>query len=223
MNKKKQTRKDDQTIVADTPVRASDALGQELVVGNDEVPSLGIITPQITPQQAREAWRAYQELCQAILTPNDFVKVNGKDFKKKSAWRKLSTAFNLSTEIVKEERTDYEDYFVVRITARTTAPNGRFMDGTGSCASNERSFSHKEHDVRSTAETRSKNRSIADMIGGGEVSFEEVIGTEEKKIEKCVHNHEQLPQQQVKVEGNNKGRMYLKCPACTFFRWEDAL
>lgn len=191
--------------------------------------AMSIIAPLVTPEQARKAWKQYEELCKAILAPEDLVKItsfNGKKsivkyFKTKSAWRKISTAFNLSTEIIKEDRLERDGYFVVQITARTTAPNGRFVDGTGACASNERKFTHLEHDVRAQAETRAKNRSIADLIGGGEVSAEEVMEMEEQQKEKCPRDHTQLPQKTVSTEGKNKGRPYLKCPACAHFEWLD--
>jgi hypothetical protein len=192
-----------------------------------------IVKPSVTPQQAAAQWKVYQELCNAILEPSDFLKLSTfggpgkgmitKYFKVKSAWRKLATAFNLSVEIIKEVRKEYEDpkHFVVEITARVTAVNGRFMDGTGTCSSIERKFTHLEHDVRAQAETRAKNRAIADMIGGGEVSAEEVMAMEENKKEKCPQDHEKLPEKIVSTEGKNKGRPYKKCNKCTFFEWQD--
>jgi len=35
-------------------------------------------------------------------------------------------------------------------------------------------WAHEEHDVYALAHTRAKNRAIADLIGGGEVSAEEI-------------------------------------------------
>ena len=58
---------------------------------------------------------------------------------------------------------------------KVSAQNGRFAFGVGACASNERNFSHVEHDTRSTAHTRAKNRAVSDLIGGGEVSAEEMM------------------------------------------------
>lgn len=222
--------KKEEEVVIDGQVSIDDAVkSHEKPLETALAVNDGIIRPLVTPDQARAAWKAYQDLCKAILAPEDLIKIvsfNGKKsitkfFKTKSAWRKLSTAFNLSTEIIKEERVDYETYFVVKIVARTTAPNGRSVDGTGACASNERKFAHMEHDVRAQAETRAKNRSIADMIGGGEVSAEEVIEMEEQQKAKCSRNHDELPQKQVTTEGKNKDRPYLKCPSCTFFKWLD--
>lgn len=39
-------------------------------------------------------------------------------------------------------------------------------------------FSHAEHDIPATAETRAKNRAASDLFGMGEVSAEEVLGEE---------------------------------------------
>lgn len=227
MVKKKERNNDSQTIDVVPPVVSPTALQRQ------ETPPdvrMSIITPLVTPEDAKRAWKTYEDLCKAILSPQDFTKISGyqkgkgtivKLHKNKSAWRKLSTAFNLSTEVIKEERKNYETYFTVQMTVRTTAPNGRYVDGTGACASNERNFAHTEHDVRAMAETRAKNRSISDMIGGGEVSAEELIEIEEKQKNQCPRDHEALPQKQVSTDGKNKGRPYVKCPSCTHFKWLD--
>ena len=212
--------------ISDTPVTSPVALERK------ETPDNGysIIRPLVTPQQAKENWDAYQALCNAILDSSDFFQMaqftRGKGkvvkvYKLKSAWRKLATAFNLSSEIYKEERIEYDGYFVVKIIVRTTAPNGRFTDGTGTCASNERTFAHLEHDVRSQAETRAKNRSISDMIGGGEVSAEEVMQMEQKKKEECPRDHDALAPKTSSTEGINKGRPYVRCTLCYWGKWTD--
>lgn len=191
---------------------------------------IDIVRPMISPEQAKANWKAYQDLCKAILEPEDlyaipqFIKGKGttkRVAKLKSAWRKLATAFNLSSEIYKEERIEYEKYFVVQVIVRTTAPNGRYVDGTGTCASNERSFQHLEHDVRAMAETRAKNRSISDMIGGGEVSAEEMMQMEEQKKEECPRDHDKLAPKVSQTEGKNKGREYVRCTLCYWGKWMD--
>ena len=191
-----------------------------------------IVRPAISPVQAKENWQLYTKLCEAILSPTDYYTMTRflgpgkgsekKAYKLKSAWRKLATAFNLSVEIRQEEKEVREDgSFVVKIIARVVAPNGRFVEGTGSCSSKERNFAHLEHDVRAQAETRAKNRAIADMIGGGEVSAEEVLQMEQAQQEQCPRDHEALPEKIVSTVGKNKGRPYKKCPSCKFFEWMD--
>jgi hypothetical protein len=56
----------------------------------------------------------------------------------------------------------------------------------GCASTKERKFVHEAHDPYALAATRSKNRAISDIIGLGEVSAEEVLGSEEflKDIEK---------------------------------------
>jgi len=211
-----------------------------------EPTQFGIVRPMITAVEAKAQWEAYLELKKSFLDRNDYQDLKiytagkgmvSKPFIKKSGWRKLATAFNVSVQIVGEVRKEYltMDYtnnksgtttvkpgFVVEIVARASALNGRFMDGTGTCASNERNFAHLEHDIRATAETRAKNRAIADLIGGGEVTADEMMQIEEQKTNSCPRDHLKLPPKVVETVGKNKGRPYVRCPSCTFFEWQDA-
>jgi len=133
------------------------------------------VKPLVTPQQAKEQYQIYEQMKAALLSPSDYSKIQGKPFTNKSGWRKLGVVFNLSDEIVHEERTDRPDEsFTWRIRVRVTAPNGRTCEGVASCDSRERKFAHVEHDVYAMAHTRAKNRAISDMIGGGAVSAEEM-------------------------------------------------
>ena len=54
-----------------------------------------IVMPAVSPEQALEAWKAYQALKTKIMEPSDIQKIQGKDFLKKSYWRKIATFFNL--------------------------------------------------------------------------------------------------------------------------------
>ncbi len=112
-----------------------------------------------------EAYREYQLLKTKLLQEIDYQVIRGKKYIKKSGFRKLSTAFGISTSVVREARLNLEGYFVYEITVRATASSGRFTEACSSCASNERDFSHIENDVRATAQTRGSNRAIADLIG----------------------------------------------------------
>lgn len=222
----------------ETPVKSE--------IDNVSIPSeIQIVRPMISAVEAKEAWTAYLELKKSFLDRSDYqdlkMFVAGKGmtsrpFIKKSGWRKLATAFNVSVQVLKEVRKEYPEMeykdfkankvtvksgFVVEIIVRATAMNGRYMDGTGTCASNERNFAHLEHDIRATAETRAKNRAISDLIGGGEVSAEEMMQMEEQKSNTCPRDHTKLPQKTVATEGKNKGRPYVKCPSCPFFEWQD--
>lgn len=135
-------------------------------------------------------WNAYQELCKGLLNDNDYQEItvkqkdeNGKyvkvqkQFKKKSAWQKLGRAFNVDTEIVVREleRTQTgrvkEAYYCIR----ASLPNGRHVESDAICSRSETGKDKStDHTIMSTAKTRATNRAIAELIGAGEVSAEEL-------------------------------------------------
>jgi hypothetical protein len=134
---------------------------------------------------ARAAMVAYQELCAAVLTPDDWIGRPGEaeSFVKRSGWDKLATFYGVSTELVGDthlERDDAGALVRAGARARATARDGRFAEGGGACGRNEPRFANArgrqkiEHDLPATAETRATNRAIANLIGFGSVSAEEV-------------------------------------------------
>lgn len=119
--------------------------------------------------------KAFEEMKSKLLAKTDFQSISGKNFIKKSGWRKLALVFNISDQVVessKKERSDGSFVWFFRV--RATAPNGRFTEAVGSCDSKERRFAHAEHDVYATGHTRAKSRAISDLIGAGEISAEEM-------------------------------------------------
>lgn len=146
------------------------------------------VRPIISPEEAKEAQDNYERLKQSIIRPDDIQKVGDRQFLKKSFWRRIATPFNITDQIVSEEirrkhREDCKDpancdcpIVYAKYTTRATAPNGRYAEAVGACSRNERGFSKPDHDIPATAHTRSKNRAISDLIGGGEVSAEEMDG-----------------------------------------------
>jgi hypothetical protein len=121
--------------------------------------------------------RMFHDLCVALLDESDYQAISGKRYKKKSAWRKLSAAFNVSDTILEKVYYRDEDGRIGRaeVTVRATAPNGRSAEGLGVCSTREpRGFSNPEHDIPATAHTRAKNRAFSDLFGLGEVSAEEM-------------------------------------------------
>ena len=46
-------------------------------------------------------------------------------------------------------------------------------------------------------------------------------GSPKEKEQVCPEDHGKLSQKTVVSDGKNKGRPYLKCPACTFFKWVE--
>lgn len=161
-------------------------------------------TTQIQPLQtvdvdaAKDFMNNYQELVEALLDKSDYQPIQTKDgikkSKKKSAWRKLATAFNISDEVLEKEiiRDECHRIISARYEVKATLPNGRHGVGTGSASIFDKinkkdtkeptpfelrqRYTNAEHDVISTAHTRAKSRAISDLIGAGEVSAEELSG-----------------------------------------------
>lgn len=169
-----------------SPVRKASDQSTDIVAH-----SHNIVMPAVTGKEALIAWKAYEELKGEILDPKvDIQKIQGKDFKKKSYWRKLATFFNLSIETVSEKAEKLGSTFVWHYTVKVTAPNGRYVEGIGSCDTFEKATKNSDgryvdsygnpakpnsiHNIRSTAYTRAYNRAVSDLVGGGEVSAEEI-------------------------------------------------
>ena len=151
------------------------------IIATDNVPNVDV---------AIEQWDAYQKLCKGLLNESDYQEIIVKEkdedgnyvkvkrhFKKKSAWQKLSRAFNVDTHIVDRdiERTKMgrvkEAYYCVR----ATLPNGRSVESDALCSRSEKGKDKvSDHTIMSTAKTRATNRAIAELIGAGEVSAEEM-------------------------------------------------
>lgn len=130
---------------------------------------------QVDIGKALDRYRSVQEQLDDRL-PDCVQVIQGKQFRKKSYWRAVAVAFQVSVEIVDERRELLGDDVVWFATARATAPGGRSMSGDGACAlSEKRGAMRTEHNVRSHALTRAKNRAISDLVGFGEVSAEEVV------------------------------------------------
>ena len=136
-----------------------------------------ILRPLTTVENIISTYREYNFLKEKLLIDSDYQTIKGKKCIKKSWLRKLATAFGISTEITHENRVNVGDYFIYEITVRAISPSGRYAEACASCASNERDFNHLENDVRATWQTRATNRAIADLIGSGEVSADEMDDT----------------------------------------------
>lgn len=148
-------------------------------------PTREVLMPLDTSQVVA-GMQAYQEMLPQLLDAKDYQDAGGgKKFVKKSGWRKIARAFNLSTQIVSVDIERAPDGSPQRASAvvRAIAPNGQVSDGDGYCDVAESRFSGPrgnksklENDLRATATTRAKNRAISDLVGMGEVSAEEAAG-----------------------------------------------
>jgi hypothetical protein len=139
-----------------------------------------IVTP-LDIDKLAEAFKKFEDFKRRLLAETDSVNIQGKQFIKKSGWRKWALACGVSDKIVSIERIpatgrDPQTGFYYRIvTEAFHLPTGRSASGVAVASSSEKPrWTHEEHDIFTLAATRSKNRAIADLVGGGEVSAEEV-------------------------------------------------
>jgi len=142
--------------------------------------SITLVYPNVV--EAVSTMRAFQELKSKLLDENDVVQIEGKKYIKRSGWRKIALAFNISTEIVEVSREEKDGKYIVRVKARAVAPNGRISEELGVCDSSEFENGRLKpsiHNIETKATTRALNRAISNLVGGGEVSAEEIITDDE--------------------------------------------
>jgi len=155
------------------------------MTNNKGLTKANIVMPAVSPEEAVKAWEEYLALKEKIAKPEDKQVIQGKEFYKKSYWRKLATFFNLSVEVVEERQESLADGNIVfHFTCKAIAPNGRYAIGAGTCDLMEKGYKNTIHNARSTAETRAFNRSVSNLVGGGEVSAEELENGQENS-NKC--------------------------------------
>jgi len=71
---------------------------------------------------------------------------------------------------------------------RAIAGNGTYVDADGHADIWEKGYPNSYHNAKATASTRAKNRAISDLVGGGELSAEEIAG--EGQLEALVADYE---------------------------------
>jgi len=93
---------------------------------------------------------------------------------------------------------------------RAIAQTGRYAEGSGSASTAERESSDKMiHDTRSLAQTRAMNRAISNLVGGGEVSAEEVM-TGRRHVESKQRPKKKEPKKKRKEPEPEKPELKLK-------------
>ena len=140
----------------------------------DIVQTSGVVSPDV--EGTVSALKKFLELKEEVLQENDTVMISSKKYIKRSGWRKIALAFNVSTEIISVERDYGSDLKICHVKARAIAPNGRVSEEIASCDSAEFQGNIKFtiHNVETKAATRAINRAISNLVGGGEVSAEEI-------------------------------------------------
>lgn len=162
-----------------------------------------VIQPVDDLEEVKQVYERFEEIKTELLKDTDVVKISGNNHIKKSGWRKIATAFNVSTDVVDSEKTVDDGVVRYKVKVRAEAPNGKSTEAVAICASNESNHMERldsdadldrddvikvdgkirrlkspkevnDHNLYATASTRAKNRAISDLVGGGEVSAEEM-------------------------------------------------
>ena len=152
----------------------------------------GMIQPVATLEKAIEIFKLYEDAKSKILGENDVLWIGedgkpttvgkGRPHIKRSGWRKLARFFGLSCHIISREKImngDGKNYqWIYHVMA--SHPSGATQDAQGVASSKDKFFTKggrieaKEENVILKAQTVAFNRAISDLLGGGEVSAEEV-------------------------------------------------
>jgi len=146
---------------------------------------LQVAEVELDLEKAREVWQEFESFKEKLLGGGDRYEVKGKGRLNRQGCAKLATVFGLSEpeqpQVITVPLNDKHVGFIT-ITAVET-PGGRRAFGVGGCTTNEiltrdqrnrRAF----HDAVAVSHTRAKERAIADLVGGGEVTAEEVMETD---------------------------------------------
>lgn len=147
---------------------------------------LSSVASEVAFKQQQALAAAYDLACKALIGPNDVQKEGTREFKKKSAWRKLQRHFHIRTRVVSREfvdvvakRSDREaTYTTALVTVEARAPWGQTAEAIGACGYDEETGKRSITlaDMVATAETRATNRAVSNLIAMGEVSAEEIGG-----------------------------------------------
>jgi len=138
-------------------------------------PNQPIVTP-VEADRVAEMIRAFDYFKSKVLTERDFCEIQNKPYVKKSGWSKYALACNVSTEVKDERSEERNGSRIYHFTYKAIhLPSGRYAEAVGSASESEKTkWNHPEHDIRTLAQTRAFNRAISNLVGGGEVSAEEM-------------------------------------------------
>ncbi len=122
---------------------------------------------------------AFQKLKSEIMKAGiDKCVIQNKEVLTRAGYDVTALAFNISTSTEIVDRIIKDKNYEIHVKVRAILPNGRFCDGIGVCDSSEFATGSRItatiHNIESKAATRARNRAIADLVGGGILSKEEL-------------------------------------------------
>ena len=171
-----------------------------------EIVEASIIMPAKI-EKTLEALKRFEDFKRQVLTKDDYVEIMNrksgerKKYIKKSGWLKYALATGISLQLISESKeVTPEGKTIYHFTYRAIAPNGRYADAVGSASVDEREFARRVHDVRALAQTRAMERAISNLVGGGELGAEEILGSEEVEEVEEEPKKAEVTKQEAKVE-----------------------
>lgn len=144
---------------------------------------VGPMMPVGSIVELKAAWHAYQQVITELLDDSDYAVIEGQKRRKRSGWTKIRRFYNINTDIISEQRWQDGEVYGYRITVKAYVQDAagivrRVEVADGACDSSEFKkgrLAASDHNVRSKAITRAKNRATSDIVGAGEVSAEEIV------------------------------------------------
>lgn len=154
-------------------------------------PQTGLVAPVCSVEESVRIFKEFEQAKSKILTGNDVLWIGddgrptiegqGKPYIKRSGWRKLARFFGLSWDIEDIKKLAMENGgYMYKVRVKVWHPAGASVISEGVTTSKNPFFSKggrkepDEGDILMTATTVAVNRGITDILGGGEVSGEEV-------------------------------------------------
>jgi len=141
------------------------------------------LVPVANVTELVEAMKRFEEIKRGLLTDQDLYTAKDNQVRiRKSGWRKLALAFNLSDEVLESTYLANEALpgsWIYRVRVRVISRGGRSVQGVGAASTTERPFANPAHDCFALAHTRAKSRAIADMLGSSDLVAEESEEPEE--------------------------------------------
>lgn len=124
----------------------------EVVEGEDSIAENSLLRPVSDISDVVDVYGQFEEIKSELLDNSDTQKIGGSIHVKKSGWRKIATAFNVSVRVI-EKRSYVEDGILkAEVVAIASAPNGKTAESIGHAGSNEANFMERIADDKASPE-----------------------------------------------------------------------
>ena len=154
-------------------------------------PQTGLVAPVCSVQESVRIFKEFEKAKKEILSGKDVLWIGsdgrpaiegeGSPHIKRSGWRKLARFFGLSWDIEKTEKLVMEQGgYMYKVRVKVWHPAGASVVSEGVATSQDAFFTKggrqeaKEENIIMKAQTVAINRGVDDILGGGEVSAEEL-------------------------------------------------